>query len=80
MDSFSVYVACDVGVQNAASQTLEGLRKETRAGLEYALQNHKTIDIQMDMNAPIIIVPERLAPLFIRIYPSSSFRAGTDSG
>ncbi|KAF9453814.1 vacuolar protein sorting-associated protein 13 [Macrolepiota fuliginosa MF-IS2] len=43
---------------NVASQTLEGLRKETRAGLEYALQNHKTIDIQMDLNAPIIIIPE----------------------
>ncbi|KDQ63547.1 hypothetical protein JAAARDRAFT_29565 [Jaapia argillacea MUCL 33604] len=43
---------------DVASQTLEGLRKETRAGLEYALQTHKTIDIQMDMNAPIIIIPE----------------------
>ncbi|KAG2023495.1 hypothetical protein CC2G_001143 [Coprinopsis cinerea AmutBmut pab1-1] len=43
---------------NAASQTLEGLRKETRAGLEYALQTHKTIDIQVDMNAPVIIIPE----------------------
>ncbi|TCD71537.1 hypothetical protein EIP91_008918 [Steccherinum ochraceum] len=42
----------------AASETLEGLRKETRAGLEYALQNHKTIDLQMDLNAPIIIIPE----------------------
>ncbi|KAF9270221.1 DUF1162-domain-containing protein [Marasmius fiardii PR-910] len=42
----------------AASETLEGLSKETRAGLEFALNNHKTIDIQMDMNAPIIIVPE----------------------
>ncbi|EIM83408.1 uncharacterized protein STEHIDRAFT_170692 [Stereum hirsutum FP-91666 SS1] len=45
---------------NAASQTLEGLRKETRAGLEYALQNHKTVDIQMDMNAPVIIIPESI--------------------
>ncbi|PPQ64275.1 hypothetical protein CVT24_008413 [Panaeolus cyanescens] len=44
----------------AASETLEGLRKETRAGLEYALQTHKTIDIQMDMNAPVIIIPEYL--------------------
>ncbi|KIY71623.1 vacuolar protein sorting-associated protein 13 [Cylindrobasidium torrendii FP15055 ss-10] len=42
----------------AAGQTLEGFSKETRAGLEYALQSHKTIDIQMDMNAPVIIVPE----------------------
>ncbi|KAH6917385.1 vacuolar protein sorting-associated protein vps13 [Coprinopsis sp. MPI-PUGE-AT-0042] len=43
---------------NVASQTLEGLRKETRAGLEYALQTHKTVDLQVDMNAPVIIVPE----------------------
>ncbi|TFK57082.1 DUF1162-domain-containing protein [Heliocybe sulcata] len=43
---------------DAASQTLEGLRKETRAGLEYALQAHKTIDVHMDLNAPIIIIPE----------------------
>ncbi|KAI0932190.1 hypothetical protein AcW2_000882 [Taiwanofungus camphoratus] len=46
---------------DVASQTLEGLRKETRAGLEYALQTHKTIDVQMDLNAPIIIVPEDVA-------------------
>lgn len=43
---------------SVASETLEGFRKETRAGLEYALQTHKTIDIQMDMNAPVIIIPE----------------------
>ncbi|OCH96150.1 vacuolar protein sorting-associated protein 13 [Obba rivulosa] len=43
---------------SAASETLEGLRKETRAGLEYALQTHKTIDVHMDFNAPIIIIPE----------------------
>ncbi|KAF7347835.1 hypothetical protein MVEN_01541000 [Mycena venus] len=43
---------------SVASETLEGLRKETRIGLEFALQNHKTIDIQMDLNAPVIIVPE----------------------
>lgn len=43
---------------NVASQTLEGISKETRAGLEFALQNHKTIDIQMDLSAPVIIIPE----------------------
>jgi vacuolar protein sorting-associated protein 13A/C len=43
---------------DVASETLEGLRKETRAGLEYALQNHKTVDLRVDMNAPIIIIPE----------------------
>lgn len=44
--------------KNVASQTLEVLRKETRACLEYALQTHKTIDLQLDMNSPIIIIPE----------------------
>ncbi|CAL1695807.1 unnamed protein product [Somion occarium] len=43
---------------DVATETLEGLRRETRAGLEYALQTHKTIDVQMDLNAPIIIIPE----------------------
>lgn len=42
---------------DAAGQTLDGIRKETRAGLEYALDTHKTVDIKVDMNAPIIIIP-----------------------
>ncbi|ORX35977.1 putative late endosome to vacuole transport-related protein [Kockovaella imperatae] len=42
---------------DAAGQTLDGIRKETRAGLEYALEQHKTIDLKVDMNAPIIIIP-----------------------
>ena len=49
--------------QDVASQTLESLQKETRIGLEYALQTHKTIDVQMDLNAPIIIVPEEYGGL-----------------
>lgn len=36
---------------DAASTTLEGIRKETRAGLEFALQQHKTVDLRVDMNA-----------------------------
>ncbi|KWU46731.1 hypothetical protein RHOSPDRAFT_14825 [Rhodotorula sp. JG-1b] len=43
---------------DVASETLEGIRKETRAGLEYALAQHKTVDILLDLNAPIIIIPE----------------------
>ena len=42
---------------DAAGQTLDGIRKETRAGLEYALDQHKTVDLRVDMNAPIIIIP-----------------------
>ncbi|KAF8335473.1 vacuolar protein sorting-associated protein 13 [Cantharellus anzutake] len=43
---------------DAANETIEGLRNQTRAGLEYALQTHKTIDMKVDMSAPIIIIPE----------------------
>nr|ODO02780.1 vacuolar protein sorting-associated protein vps13 [Cryptococcus depauperatus CBS 7855] len=42
---------------DAAGQSLDGLRKETRASLEYALEQHKTVDLRVDMNAPIIIIP-----------------------
>ncbi|CAG8448137.1 4681_t:CDS:10 [Diversispora eburnea] len=42
----------------AAGDTLEGIKAQTRAGLELVLEEHKTIDVKIDMNAPIIIVPE----------------------
>ncbi|BGP36549.1 Vacuolar protein sorting-associated protein 13 [Rhodotorula kratochvilovae] len=45
---------------DVASETLEGIRKETRAGLEYALQSHKTVDVHLDLQAPIIIIPESM--------------------
>lgn len=48
---------------DVASVTLEGIRKETRAGLEYALAQHKTVDLVLDLNAPIIIIPEDLTQL-----------------
>ena len=51
--------------QSVAGTTLEGFRKDTRAGLEYALQTHKTIDVQMDMNAPVIIIPEECVFCFV---------------
>jgi vacuolar protein sorting-associated protein 13A/C len=36
---------------DVASETLEGIRKETRAGLEYALAQHRTVDVHLDLNA-----------------------------
>lgn len=45
---------------DVASSTLEGLRRETRAGLENALENHKTIDVSIDVQSPIWILPEDL--------------------
>jgi vacuolar protein sorting-associated protein 13A/C len=38
---------------DVASSTLEGIRQDTRAGLEFALQTHKTVDIKVDMNASV---------------------------
>jgi vacuolar protein sorting-associated protein 13A/C len=45
-------------LMESAGTTVEGLRQQTRAGLEYALQEHKTIDVQLDLQAPLIIVPD----------------------
>lgn len=45
-------------LMETAGSTVEGLRQQTRAGLEYALQEHKTVDVQLDLQAPLIIVPD----------------------
>jgi len=45
-------------LMESAGSTVEGLRQQTRAGLEYALQEHKTVDVQLDLQAPLIIVPD----------------------
>lgn len=42
-----------------AGDTFEGLKRQTRTGLEFALEAHTTIDLNIDMDAPIIIIPER---------------------
>jgi vacuolar protein sorting-associated protein 13A/C len=42
---------------DAAGETLDGIRSQTRAGLEYALEQHRTLDLHVDMNAPIIVLP-----------------------
>ncbi|KAK9446960.1 uncharacterized protein V1518DRAFT_387785 [Limtongia smithiae] len=44
----------------AAGATVEGITNQTRAGLEYALQEHKTLNAKMDLQAPLIIIPSNL--------------------
>ncbi|KFA74354.1 hypothetical protein S40288_06674 [Stachybotrys chartarum IBT 40288] len=44
-------------LMESASATVEGFREQTRAGLEFALEEHKTINAQLDLQAPLIIVP-----------------------
>ena len=50
MDSISA-------LMETASATVEGLREQTRAGLEFALEEHKTINAELDLQAPLIIIP-----------------------
>ncbi|KAI9814573.1 MAG: hypothetical protein M1827_003128 [Pycnora praestabilis] len=47
-------------LMETAGATVEGIRKQTRAGLEFALEEHKTIDAQLDLRAPLIIIPESM--------------------
>ncbi|KAF7728851.1 hypothetical protein EC973_005477 [Apophysomyces ossiformis] len=41
-----------------AGDTIENFRRQTRAGLEYALQTHTTILLDVDMDAPIFVIPQ----------------------
>ncbi|TVY71541.1 Vacuolar protein sorting-associated protein, partial [Lachnellula suecica] len=47
-------------LMETAGATVEGLRQQTRAGLEFALEEHKTINAKLDLQAPLIIVPESI--------------------
>ena len=47
-------------LMETAGATVEGIRQQTRAGLEYALQEHKTMNAQLDIHAPLIVIPESI--------------------
>ncbi|KAJ1782675.1 Vacuolar protein sorting-associated protein 13, partial [Coemansia sp. RSA 2399] len=42
----------------AASRSMAGFRDQTRAGLEYALAKHKTVDVKVDFDAPVFVIPQ----------------------
>ena len=44
----------------SAGATVEEIRQQTRAGLEFALEEHKTVNANLDIHAPVIIVPESI--------------------
>ncbi|KAF4595031.1 vacuolar protein sorting-associated protein vps13 [Ophiocordyceps camponoti-floridani] len=44
-------------LMETAGATVEGIREQTRAGLEFALEEHKTINAELSLQAPLIIVP-----------------------
>lgn len=45
---------------DTAGATVEEIRQQTRAGLEFALEEHKKVDTHFDINAPLFIVPESI--------------------
>jgi vacuolar protein sorting-associated protein 13A/C len=47
-------------LMESAGATVEGFRQQTRAGLEFALEEHKTVNAKLDLQAPLIIVPENI--------------------
>lgn len=47
-------------LMETAGATVEGLRQQTRAGLQFALEEHKTLDANLDIQAPLIIIPESI--------------------
>lgn len=44
-------------LMETAGATVEGLREQTRAGLQFALEEHKTVNAKLDLQAPLIIIP-----------------------
>ncbi|CAJ2510603.1 Uu.00g062280.m01.CDS01 [Anthostomella pinea] len=53
MDSISA-------LMETAGATVEGFRQQTRAGLEFALEEHKSINAKLDLQAPLIIIPQSI--------------------
>ncbi|RCI05461.1 hypothetical protein CU098_001873, partial [Rhizopus stolonifer] len=49
-----------------AGDTLEDIKNQTRASLEFALDQHTTFDLHIDMDAPVIIVPEDCSSIHSR--------------
>ncbi|EDK46335.1 conserved hypothetical protein [Lodderomyces elongisporus NRRL YB-4239] len=44
-------------IMNAAEESIESITANTRMGLEYAIDEHKTINLMMDLQAPLLIMP-----------------------
>ena len=55
-DADSFYV-----IQAFAQDAISSLAQQTKAGLEFAIERHKTLELKVDVSAPIFILPERFA-------------------
>ncbi|KAI8823370.1 uncharacterized protein EV422DRAFT_352091 [Fimicolochytrium jonesii] len=45
-------------IQAAAQETFEGLTQQTKAGVEHAVTEHRTLDLKVDFAAPIFVFPQ----------------------
>ncbi|TPX30777.1 hypothetical protein SmJEL517_g05746 [Synchytrium microbalum] len=45
-------------LQAAAKESFKGFTAQTRASLEHALEHHRTLDLKVDIDAPIFVFPE----------------------
>ncbi|PVV02833.1 hypothetical protein BB560_002703 [Smittium megazygosporum] len=48
------------GLVDATSKSMAGLQSLTRSGVEYAIQTHKRLDLQIDFQAPVFIIPSNV--------------------
>ncbi len=48
-------------LMESAGATVESIRQQTRAGLEFALEEHKTLNAKLNLQAPLIIIPENIS-------------------
>lgn len=44
-------------IMNAAEATVEGWSTQTRMGIEAILEDHKTVNLNLDLQAPLLIIP-----------------------
>ncbi|ODV87231.1 hypothetical protein CANARDRAFT_5784 [[Candida] arabinofermentans NRRL YB-2248] len=44
-------------IMTAAESTINDFTKQTKIGLQYAFEEHKTLNCKMDLQAPLIIIP-----------------------
>lgn len=61
-DTFSLYT-----IQAYAQEKISSIAQQTKAGLNYAIEQHKTLEVLIDISAPIFIFPERYFKFFKKL-------------
>jgi vacuolar protein sorting-associated protein 13A/C len=47
-------------IKAAAQDAIQGVTAQTRAGLEFAIEEHKSLDIHIEIDAPIFFIPSKI--------------------